>query len=106
MTLWDEFRDINEYKIAFSESRPQSNPENRQWLESHLDSPSKPFYPSSEPTASLFHWLERIPASQVKAVCCQEEKNDEQLGESESPYVSEFKHSKSLDFGALEFDVF
>jgi hypothetical protein len=107
MTLWGQFRDINEYKTAFAESRPQSHPENRPWLEAHLDSSSRTFYPSSEPTESLFHWIEGFTVSQVEAVCRQGEKTGDPLGENEkgSPYVSEFRHSMSLDFGTLDFDT-
>jgi hypothetical protein len=44
---------------------------------------------------------------QVEAVCRQGDKACNPFGETAegSPYVSEFRHSQSLDFGALDFDA-
>jgi hypothetical protein len=105
--LWNEFRDISEYKTAFSEWRPQSGPENRPWLETHLDSSPKSFYPSSEPTSSLFHRFDPLALPHMETLSRQTGKMDEQLSDAEkgSPYFSEFRHSRSLDFGTLDFDA-
>lgn len=101
--MWDEFRDISEYKTAFSGAWPQSDPEKRSWLDAHLDRQS-PLHPSSEPAASLFHWLERtvlVPRMAGFLPCA--EMDDDVEASPSSPYVAEFAHSKSLDFGALDF---
>jgi hypothetical protein len=102
--MWDEFRDISEYKTAFSESWPQSDPGKRPWLDAHLEQKS-PLYPSSEPVASLFHWLEKtVPVPRLAGFQRAREMAGEPGASPASPYVAEFRHSKSLDFGALDFE--
>jgi hypothetical protein len=105
--FWDEFRDISEYKTAFSECRPQSRPDNRPWLETHLDSSANPIYPSSVPTSSLFHRFDPLGLPTVEVFRREGNQNLEQLGDPEksSPYFSEFRHSTSLDFGILDIDA-
>jgi hypothetical protein len=106
--LWEEFRDISEYKTAFSESRPQSRPENRPWLEGHLEIGPKSIYPCSEPTSSLFHRFDPVALPRMEGLSCQIDKMEDQMGEGEkvSPYFYEFRHSMSLDFDKIDSDVF
>jgi hypothetical protein len=104
-----EFRDISEYKIAFSESqqqKPQSKPEQRPWLEAHLEAQGgKSFYPNSEPVQSLFHWVEPkstwITKGEFPPVSQAPQGRISQDGPP-SAYLTEFRHSLSLDFGDLE----
>jgi hypothetical protein len=104
---WGEFRDIAEYRTAFSERRPQSHPETRPWLEARLSQDQPPVHPSSQPTQSLFHWIESTaphgtaPSGTAKFAVIAED-NDEFEEDLGSPYICEFRHSKSLDFGALD----
>jgi hypothetical protein len=106
-----EFRDINEYQVAFASSppvRPKSKPEQRPWLEAHLDlrGDNTGAYPSSEPAQTLMHWAELRGTLIAKQ---DRDDSDGQIppeGEMEedqgSPYLTGFRHSMSLDFGALE----
>jgi hypothetical protein len=102
----DQFRDISEYKLVFSESRPQSRPESRPWLESHLGGQSDASHPSSEPVLSLFHWMElrNPPCSQTKLIYPDGDIPSERRFEEEStsPYMYGFKRSISLDFLAVD----
>jgi hypothetical protein len=64
-------------------------------------------YPSSEPTESLFHWLEsqgHFPGTRPhRTVTAADQIAD---AEQISPYVSDFSRSQSLDFSALELEGF
>jgi hypothetical protein len=105
------FRDISEYKTAFGISeheRPKSKPEQRPWLEAHLESQdgTSGTHPRSEPTQSLMHWAESkgqsFPHScsaSTGSVLPHDDASEEDRG---SPYLAEFRHSMSLDFGMLD----
>jgi hypothetical protein len=101
-----QFRDITEYKFVFSEFRPQSGPESRPWLESHLGAQSDTPHPSSEPVQSLFHWMElrNPPCSQTKLMDPEGDIPSERRFEEEnaSHYLYGFKRSISLDFNAVD----
>jgi hypothetical protein len=103
------FRDISEYKIAFAKSeqeRPQSKPEQRPWLEAHLESQDAKsgFHPRSEPAQSLMHWAEGKSEWTPHGPPQQPEPTGSPPEEEEraSPYLAEFRHSMSLDFGMLD----
>jgi hypothetical protein len=98
------FRDINEYKTAFSRTdheRPQSRPEQRPWLESHLESQNSrsDIHTQSEPVQSLMHSGE---SRDPKLTAFSESVREGQFEEERSPYLIEFRHSMSLDFSLLD----
>jgi hypothetical protein len=105
------FRDISEYKTAFAKSeqeRPQSKPEQRPWLEAHLESQDAKsgIHPRSEPQQSLLHWAESktqwAPHGRPVAPEAGSPHADQFDEERGSPYLAELRHSMSLDFGLLD----
>jgi hypothetical protein len=105
MFVGSEFRDISEYKTAFTSShstRPKSHPESRPWLEAHLDAdiPKSGTYPGKEHAQSLLHWVESPTAviGTEEFAQTRQSSDEEQL----SPYLFGFRHSLSLDFSTLD----
>jgi hypothetical protein len=105
MSVASEFRDISEYRVAFSgsnETRPKSRPESRPWLEAHLDAHTakSETYPGKEHAQSVLHWVES-PTTLIAGGGSprnRQSSDDEQT----SPYLLGFRHSLSLDFSTLE----
>jgi hypothetical protein len=104
MFVASDFRDISEYRVAFSGSnstRPKSRPESRPWLEAHLDAdlPQSGTYPGKEHAQSLLHWVE----SPTAVIGTEDGQNRPSSDEEQlSPYVFGFRHSVSLDFSTLD----
>jgi hypothetical protein len=105
-----QFRDISDYKRAFTDARkdtngrPESRPDRRPWLEAHLDSQGS-IRPSSEPVQSLLHWGESRPDCRAPGHLMAMDGDtsaDRQFDDdNSSPYLSEFRHSQSLDFAVF-----
>jgi len=102
-----QFRDISDYKRAFSSSRnssnvhPDSTVDRRPWLEEHLEHRAPP-HPSSEPVQSLLHWLDGRCESPARELLIRDDSPQRDSDDEEfSPYLSEFCHSQSLDFATF-----
>jgi hypothetical protein len=102
--LFGQFRDISEYRTAFAEYRPQTQPESRSWLEDRLQGNPVAFA-RSEPAQSLFHWAELSEQAIPRGVSLPSDHDPLEKfadDEAESPYSWGLCRSQSLDLGSLD----